>query len=625
MLHIVTLGEWPMKTHLFLRIIAILALGGLAACAVEKQEIQTESKPAELVFATAPEAAKGKLDVYDSMARAAKYNADTVGSQLHKRIFSVSSEESGEALLQKVIVSDVNDENRLMEAARALEFAVIYGVAGLSDSLSYTDNYFYESAARSMALKAIKLHQNAWFAGKELRNLDRLERQEKKIVDALNAKEQRDGTLSEAEYDYRKNQQVLLHRLDEMRSQLEFMRQEYAALTQLDMEKVSLEGRRFYELEDFDKDYSIEVFQEAAVRNRTEFALAKSALKSYAADDLRSRISNRYPPVSSLDVNGLKIENEVYERKLYEKALNVAVNAYKRVGADDRRRPALKEKAFDEVSAAVVTQLEVGYQLVKLADAETEAANRAAVSVRKEVQRLEKLPHPSFEEKLALFNTRLGLEENELAQAQRRADRAAAVRGLYFHAGLSPLGKKVLKASVKNIAQGLKKSFNQDLINMMSGVQKQIKVKPQIENVGGWAKDDNWLEEVVNDDVYADASPRPQTAFRPQTASRSQTASRAKAKLLAVSETAPRESAGLPENKAAKIMQLGAYVERHNADDDWKEISAKVVELKGTTPQIETAEMNGQPLYRLVVKAAPQKLEHLCRKVMNAGYECLLR
>ena len=60
-----------------LRISGILMLCGvcaLAACTAEKSAEVAHASQNELVFSGEPEPVKGRLNVYDSMARAAKYN-----------------------------------------------------------------------------------------------------------------------------------------------------------------------------------------------------------------------------------------------------------------------------------------------------------------------------------------------------------------------------------------------------------------------------------------------------------------------------------------------------------------------------------------------------------------------
>ena len=580
-----------------LKFTAVSALFLLVACAVENGGRDAKIEAEELVFATNPEPARGRQDVYASMARAAKYNVDVASHNLHKKIYNQNPNLRPEDIIDNVINSNINDENKLYRASRVLEFAVIYAVANLSSSRPYVDNYFYESSARHLALAAIRSHQDAWFAARKIKELDRMARQEKKIVDALNAKEKRTGTLNAAEYDYRKNQEVLLLKMAELRKNLAFTMLEYGQLAKIEPEKIDLEGRRFYELEDFDKDYSIEVFQEAAVRDRKEFALAKEQVKSYAFSEVRRDISNRYPLVSRLDINGLKVGNEVYEQELYNKALKIsnnllnAVSEFKRAENGSTEQKALRGKAFDELGAAVLTQAEVSYQLVKLADTDYETAERTRADLKKEIRRLEKIYRPTDEDKLALLNAKITMIELDQRMAQIKAERAVALRSLYFNAGLSPFSKTLLKAPIKDISLTLKQAFNQNLIEMMSAVKAQMKALPQTNEGRGWAQKPNWLEEVVN------------APFKPGRKT-----------------VRPAATAG-----SYRLMQLGAYEEQANADADWNELSAKFPELKSYRRRVETAEVGGRKWFRLIVDGKPEMLAQSCQKLQAAGYECLLR
>lgn len=592
------MGMLPMINARILKFTAVSVMFLLAACTVENGGRDAKIEAEELVFATNPEPARGKQDVYASMARAAKYNVDVASHNLHKKIYNQNPNLRPEDIIDNVINSNINDENKLYRASRVLEFAVVYAVANLSSGQAYADNYFYESSARHLALAAIRSHQDAWFAAKKIKELDRLARQEGKIIDNLNAKEKRAGTLSAAEYDYRKNQEVLLLKMAELRKNLAFTLIEYGELTKIEPKKIELEGRRFYELEDFDKDYSIEVFQEAAVRNRKEFALAKEQVKSYAFSEVRRDISNRYPLVSRLDINGLKVENEVYEQELYDKALKIAKNLLSAVsefkrskngGAEQKIR---QQKAFDELGAAVLTQTEISYRLVELADTDYETAERTRADLKKEIRRLEKIYHPTDQDKLALLNAKITMIELEQRMAQIKAERAVALRSLYFNAGLSPFSKMLLKAPIKDISQTLKQSFNQDLIEMMSAVKAQMKILPQADDGRGWAQKPNWLEEVVNS---------PQKAVR------------------------RNRAAAAAEAGDYRLMQLGAYEEPANAAADWAELSTKFPELKNFHHRIEEAEAGGRRWHRLVVDGKSDMLVRSCRSLQAAGYECLLR
>jgi len=479
----------------------------------------------------------------------------------------------------------------------------MYAAANLSGNQAYANHYFYESTGRHLALDAIKAHQDAWYAVRKEKELERWYRQEAKIVENLNKKEKKNTELTEAEYDYRKNQGVLLVKIEELINNLKLDVAEYANLVKLDPEELKIEGRRFYELENFDDEYSIEVFQESAVRNRKEFALAKEKMKRLPYSQVRRDISNRYPLVSRLDVNGLKVENEVYEQSLYDKAIKIsrnlvkAVIEYKKTPAVDVIRETRLEEAFDELGAAVLTQVEVSYQLVLYADAQYESSIRAEKNLQKKLNQLAKNAGRGNEEKLAFLRAKIDMAELDKKQEQIKAERAVALRDLYFNAGLSPFTITLMKAPLDDISAELREAFNQDLVVMLSGAQAQLKELPVMEDLGaGWAKEPNWLENVVN--------------------ARGVSAANVKNKSIVKSPLQARGS---------EILQLGSYIEKANAEADWVSLLRRFPELGNYNRKIEEVSIGGQPWYRLVVVGKQAQLLNLCENMKRAGADCLFR
>ena len=109
-------------------------------------------------------------------------------------------------LIKKIANSNIKDDNVLYKALRMLDFALIYANASLGASQRYADSYFYESAAKYLALEAIRAHQSVWFANRKEKEINALLRQEQKTVNQLNQKELQKGVLTDEEYDYNKNQ-----------------------------------------------------------------------------------------------------------------------------------------------------------------------------------------------------------------------------------------------------------------------------------------------------------------------------------------------------------------------------------------------------------------------------------
>ncbi|MBR6663737.1 MAG: hypothetical protein IKL33_02810, partial [Alphaproteobacteria bacterium] len=331
----------------------------LAACGAFADKHESIGGTGMLVVDTNPEPIKNKLNVYDSMARATKYNIDAEGRRLYRKAKSDTNKSE-----------DYFDEGvgKLQQVAKALDFAITYATINLSSNNIFADNYVYETAARDLALEAIVTHNKAWFAKKNERALKKWEAQEQKIINLIDEKEKRNGSLVNEEYDYRKNQVVALMRLQEIKDGLVAEVSEYADLVKSGPLSPVLEGRKFYALENFDNDYSIVLFQETAYRNRKEFALLKEVENSLSFSQLRRNISNRYSPVSRLDVNGKTIEFDVYEDELYQKAKTVADNLVSAVNKYRKAKlPAseyLRVSAFEDLGVAVLTQVELYYQLV---------------------------------------------------------------------------------------------------------------------------------------------------------------------------------------------------------------------------------------------------------------------
>lgn len=586
-----------MKNSVKFRFGAILALMALAACSVNKENKNSEMNADTLIFATNPESVKGKLDVYTTMARATKYNVDAASQGLAKKIYNQNPNLNPKEIINNIKNSDVNDQSRLFAASRVLEFAVIYAVANLEDNAQFIDNYLYGKSAQHLASAAIKVHQDAWFANRKLKEIARLVRTEKKKADELKNKMNRNGTLSSEDLKYKKSLDVALLKLGEFQQSFAMNMAEYEQLTKVLPKEIKLEGRRFYELEDFDENYNIEVFQEAAVRNRNEFAVAKEKIKNYSVGEIRHNVLREYPLTKRLDINGFEIEDDIYEQALYDKALSIAdklLNDVRELRQSKKGSEAWRvnqRMVFDDLSAAILIQIEVSYRLVEQADADYEANEREIAKVRNAIKKQEKIYRTSADEKISLLNDKISLIALEQKSAQIKAERAMALRNLYFNAGLSPFSKALMRGKINDITVSLREAFNRDLVEMLSSVTMQMKSRPVLEQ-NGWAKGDNWLEEVVKDGYK----------YR---------------------NTRTPLKRGASQN--ARLAQLGAYRSYDSAMADWKKLSSRFDVLEKYKPKIEEAFVNGKKWYRLRVYGLSDELKIVCNQLIDSYFECLLQ
>lgn len=598
-----------MKNYRILGFATVLTLLATVACTVDKPVQNGKLAQDELVFAADPEPAKGRQDVYNSMARAVKYNVDAASQNLNKKIFNQNPNLKPQDIIRNIMNTSVGDNTPLFDASRVLEYAIIYAMSNLNSNRLFVENNFYIKSSQHLALAAIRSHQDTWFALKKVKEIDRLMLKEKKILNELNSRMERQGSLNKNDLEYKKNLEVALLKLDEIRKALVYRLVEYGQLVKAEPGKIELEGRRFYELEDFDKDYNLTIFEEAAVRNRSEFAIAKELVKNYTYKEIRGKAIREYPQVERLDINGLQIGEELYDKELEERAVKIANNLVEAVmlfqKANGTAKEAARRQAFDELGAAILAQVEINYKMVQLADLDYKKTANEVELLKKNIRRLEKSYRLTVDQKIALLNDRIKLIELEQKLSQINAERAVALRSLYFNAGLSPFSKKILKAPLKDIVQVLKASFNKDLVEMLSAAKVEAKPEP-VENVNTWAKKENWLEDLL-------AQPKPQRVARKNAA--------VKTKITTEDPFAPYG----PEAEKFKMMQLGSYVEKDNARKDWEKLSVQFSELAAFKPALERSHVGDKIYYRLLINAPQGGLREICNKLRGNRVECLLK
>ena len=306
----------------------------------------------------------------------------------------------------------------LYEVSNALEYATLYATANLNNKKGFVDNLFYTRAAQHLTLAAIRTHQDAWYASRKIKEINRLAKQEQKKLAEINAKLERTGKLTRDDLEYKKGLEVALLNLNELQQKLAMNLAEYGELTNMLTSKVDFAGRHFYELEDFDKNYSVEIFQESAVNNRTEFAVAKELVKTYSFDEVKQSTNLMYEDVERLDINGLDIDHRLYSTQLQERALQNANDLIDAVSAynnenDVQQKNKLQEQAFDVLGNAILAQIKVNYKLVRLADIDYKLTSDKIKTLKKKINELERKSRLNSEKKIELLNLRIALMQEE--------------------------------------------------------------------------------------------------------------------------------------------------------------------------------------------------------------------
>ncbi len=574
----------------------------LAACGSETQKKGTFIET--VVPVVNPELVKGRVDVYTSMARGVKYNTEAMVPELRKKVL-YNKEANPRAVVADVLKMKSMSQNPLYDNLRALDFAIIYAAANLSSNEQFVSDYLNAKASQTLALAAIKAHKDALFAQKKIKEIDRMTAKQQREVNLLAAKQNRSGILSSADEAYKKGLEVVIYKLAEMKQKLENDVILYRQLAKVDDAKLELEGRRFYELDDLDAKLGAEDFFRSAYENRMEFSLQQELPKKYDYEQLRIMARQAYPQVERLEINGYNAEDPVYLKELQQRATfqsNYLVDKVWQYGqaANNGVRKQLRQEAFEEMSAAILTQNEIAYNVVKRADIDNEEINKRIAELKKVIAQGEKRYRPGNTQKVDLLEQKVALLNLEQQASQMLAERAVALRALYFYAGFNPFSPKLKDGKIKDISSALKTGFNKDMIEMLA--QAPLPQTPIQVEKNDWAKKENWLEALV------------EGKLEPKSESVSY---RSYAGNFDLYEGAQYDK--------KTVMQLGSYREKANADLDWKMLKQLYPELQRFSPVVEKAQVGGRPMYRLVVRQPGGGLKELCNKLRQDKTDCLLR
>ena len=595
------------KFEKFVFVLTVLGIVGGCSSA-ETDNIGNKVEVEELVFAQSPEPVRSKLDVYASMARGVKYNVDIAAQEMNKKLFAQNQNMSPQDIIQNMMNVKSGRDNPLYDSLRALDYAVIYATVNLSGNRSYIDNSIFVKVSQNLALASIKTHKDALFASKQLKEIARLTDKEQKKLNDIIKKEERTGRLTPAELSYKKGLEVALLKLKEMYEAQAFAMAEYAYLIKAEAKNLKLEGRTFYELDDLDRKLIVQAFQRSAFSNRSEFDIAREMGRSYRFREVEYNLLKKYPEVERLNINGYNVEDKVYAENLEKRAYTLALGlvkkteAYKKAKEADRDR--LRTAAFDELGIAVFTQVEVAYNLVRLSETDYAVVSEQAKDLKKDIKQRER-GRLSMDGEINLLNDKIKLLTLENEQSQIAAEKALALRALYFYAGFSPFTRVLLKNEIKDIVVSLRAAFNKDMVEMLAAVPAEEAYDEKISN--GWAKKENWLEDLMENRntvpvAQSVAVSRPvvydEDIFAPYTD---------------------------PAYDRKKIMQLGSYVERANADLEWKMLQELYPELKAKKPEVIRTRINGQIFYRLVLHSESGGFMALCNKLRGDRVQCLLR
>ncbi len=644
-----------------LKLFSSLCVVMISACGAVEEKPQPETVPAvnplafgACVFSSnTPTEVSGKLHVYDAMARAAKYNSLTLAQTMQKKIYSQNPN-----MLPKDIINNVlntpDEGGAIYNGVRVLDYALMYAGVYLSENMGAAESLILQKSAQSLALAAVKTQGDIMIAEREIREINSLIKDEKKNLALLSTKYNTQGNLSAEEIDYKTTIEAALVSLPKTREALVDEIIAYRQLVKNNNKKLELDGRKFYELDVFDKKLTPEVYQQAALANRAEFQLPLAKLNVVSFEKIRQYANLTYDTDKSQEMGGVDQNSELYDEALQGRAsaaANALIDAIVAYHAEVNKgaSPRLRDKIFDELAASIFVQIDLMYQVVLKADFDFQTTSKEISEISKEINRLKSRSlSPSL--KADLLNKKIKLITLKIRQNRIRSERTTAMAALYFYAGYAPFNCTLLNSAPDKIADVLKAGFNADRIRLLSAAidkTKAQKALPEADTNGekGWAKGENWLEAVVEGKVGTSSavsesrSPAEPASLLPPMEKSSYSVpsvskqpknkpSLKKSKVLAEDEVQPKgdfEPYVHKDAESLRYMQLGAYVDAENSEKDWARLSATYPALKNYKPIYQPAVVNGKNYTRLMVYSEKGQLSNLCNELRRNKEECFLK
>ena len=651
--------------RLWLKLFSCVCVAVLASCQSvdETPAPSTPSTPKTLAFGTCafssltPTEVSGRLHVYDAMARAAKYNSLTLAQNMQKKIYSENPNMSPKDVIDTV-VNTPDKGGAVYNGVRVLDYALMYAGVYLSENTAEADKLILQKSAQSLALAAVKTQGDVMTAEREIRDINSLEKAEQKNLAALNARYNNLGKLSAEELDYKTTIETSLLNLERMRDGLIDDIIAYRQLVKNDNKKLELDGRKFYELDVFDKKLTPEIYQRAALENRVEFQLPLAKLNTVNYAKIHRYANLTYDMDKSQELGGVDANSELYDEALQGRALSAAnalidaLIAY-HSEADKDKNARLRDKIFDELAASIFVQIDLMYQVVLKADVDFQTTSKEIAELSKEINRLKNRSlGPTL--KADLLRDQVKLVSLKIKQNRIRAERTTAMAALYFYAGYAPFDCGVLNSSPEEIAAVLKSGFNADRIRLLTAAMEKVSAANDVsmtasrDDEKGWAQGENWLEEVVEGaslkasqvnqkseaSPYSLLPPVEKTASSYQKAVSSPQSVKTNLKKLKASavlsekDIQPKGNFEPYTHKDADeltYMQLGAYVYAQNSEEDWARLSKAYPALKNYKLVREKAVVDGKNYTRLLIYSPNGHLSKLCNELRQNHEECFLK
>lgn len=588
MLQIVTRGakklKYSRKIYCFLA-----ALTLLNACATDKEPVNKTTPETSHAIQIEPQ--KGRMNIETSVARAAKYNINTVKTQIQSKI--IGDEALNNAFLNLKKIRE-NQTQTLSTSLKELDFAILYASANMQTHPDRIDSYLNQTTAQNITLATIKAHKSAMFANKKIFELHRKIRQYQKQIEALLKKPSATGTS------YQKELENSIDTLSALTKQLELDVSNFKQLVKIEPStKLELESKGFYDRTILPPQSNAETYQKEAFIQRQE--LIDFSGESF---DAIHQTYSQEQPLLSPGVKGFYISDSSQQQYLITKADSIA-SALLQSTLDYQKASSKKQQKLlpglkNSLRQAIYLQVALAHELAKKTAADYEAQKAQNKELSQNIRKLEKTSHPTERQKTDLLQAKTDLIKSEIIEDQILAERAMTVTALKFYDGQIYLTPESLNKNISELSLQFKQAFEKKLppaTNKEKNSSQTLQETDFIEeNPNSWAHKENWLEALMAE--TKNKSPK-------------------KVSSPAVS--------GRMDFNSKTILQLGAFLDKESAINEWNKLSAKFSELQKYQPVYEQTSAAGIAIFRLTIKSPNGGFKNLCIRLRHEGHECILR
>ncbi|MFI3241370.1 MAG: hypothetical protein R3Y43_02250 [Alphaproteobacteria bacterium] len=402
-----------------------------------------------------PEVVANPFEIYNSMARAVKYNLDRLLEEHEIKITEINTteEEIKTPQQQITILTEIENPTDIYQIYKALDAAILIK--------ENTQNANIQHITQNLILAGINSYNKASFAKNKSVDLSRSETYYERRLDKLLSKEKGLVDTSKEEELEKQEIEVFLFNSKEMQELYQTNLTEFNQLEKADYTNVKFGSKKYFELKTFQNNLKLENFEELALKNKV-------------------------------------IDNLKYERNLLVQNFP---NAYRLHMSDDTyKNTYLHQQVLNQGNEVALRVLDgsISVQTAKLLRIRL-AFYIAKITKFEYFNTLEQYKKSTQDKSI---KNRANIIKLEYALNNALSNYALSVQNLYFSADPIDLPLTEINRAVDIVAKKIKTYTNQNLASILATQeypQKNTSYKiPNVNAEKQWApRGENWLEEVV--------------------------------------------------------------------------------------------------------------------------------